>query len=117
MLVKGLGTYAVPLPFMDFLIAEPVNAVALYGRGVRVTLPSPARFALHKLLVARRRTSQRQKAPKDVAQAWALIEALGAYDADALADGLDAARQRGGDLRAIAGEVEAKIATTVRRSD
>lgn len=116
-LVKGLGAFAVPLPFMDFLIAEPISAVALYGRGVRVTLPSPARFALHKLLIARHRTSQRQKAPKDVAQAWALIEALGAFDADALADGLDAARRRGGDLKAIAAEVEVKLATTGRRSD
>lgn len=116
-LVKGLGTYAVPLPFMDFLIAEPISAVALYGRGVRVTLPSPSRFALHKLQIARRRTSQRQKGPKDLAQAWALIEALSAFDADAMTDGLDAARQRGGDLKAIAREVEERLAVTSRRSN
>lgn len=104
-LIKGLGTYAMPLPFMDYLIADPMPATALIGRGVRVMLPDPARFALHKLVVARRRVAQRQKAPKDVAQAMALIEALRTHDPDGLTNALDEATRRGGDLRAIARDV------------
>lgn len=110
LLVKGLGTYAVPLPFMDYLVGEPVWATALYGRGVRVRVPDPVRFALHKLVIAKRRMAQRQKVPKDVAQANAIIEALANFEGEALTDALQVARRRGGDLKAVASEVEAKIA-------
>lgn len=104
--IKGLAVYAVPLAYMDYLIAKPVTATALYGRGVRVTVPDPARFALHKLVIARRRVAQRQKAPKDELQASALIEALNIYDPFALADAIDAAKAKGGDLRRVALTVE-----------
>ncbi len=114
LLVKGLGTYAVPLPFMDYLVGEPVWATALYGRGIRVRVPDPARFALHKLVVAKRRRAQRQKAPKDVAQANAIIEALAATDGEALADALRESRWRGGDLKAVASEVEVNVAARAR---
>ena len=105
--IKGFGAYAVPLAHMDFLIAEPVPAVALYGRGVRVMVPDPARFALHKIAISRRRIAQRQKVPKDEMQAAALIEALSAYDPDGLAHALDAAKAKGGDLKRAALAVEA----------
>ena len=104
-LIKGLGTYATPLPFMDYLINEPVMATALYGRGVPVSVPNPARYALHKLTIAKRRRAQRQKSPKDVAQAWSLVEALAAFDHDSLIDAVLDAKRRGGDLKVIAAEV------------
>jgi hypothetical protein len=72
-----LGVYAQGLPFLNFLIAEPVPAVALYRSGILVQIPRPERYAIHKLIVAQRRSSaSRSKAMKDLAQAQALIAVL-----------------------------------------
>ncbi len=109
-LIRGLGAYATPLPFMDFLIDEPIRATALYGRGVAVMVPQPARFAIHKMVIARRRVAQKQKAPKDLMQANALIEALKSFDPDGLDDALHVARQRGGDLKSVATAIAARTA-------
>ncbi len=76
-LVAALGVAAQPLRFLDYVLESAVPA-ALVGRdGVLVQVPTPARFALHKLVVAAERpVSQQAKARKDVAQASALIEVL-----------------------------------------
>lgn len=72
-----LGTSAQPLPFMDYLIENPEKAAVLDAGGFLVSVPSPARFALHKILVAPERpVSQQSKAAKDLAQAAQLLEAL-----------------------------------------
>jgi hypothetical protein len=72
-----LGACAQPLPFLDYLIENPEKAAVLDAGGVLVSVPVPARFALHKLLVAPERpVSQQSKAGKDLAQAAQLIEAL-----------------------------------------
>ena len=73
--LPALGTDAQPLRFLDYLIRNPVRAVLLHGSGVLVDVPSPERFAWHKLIVARRRQGA-AKVEKDVAQAQALIAAL-----------------------------------------
>jgi hypothetical protein len=70
---------AQPLRFLDFLIYQEVQAVALWGAGIPINVPAPERFALHKLLVSRLRlaTSESQaKATKDIRQAGELIAAL-----------------------------------------
>ena len=41
-----------------------------------VSVPAPARFALHKLIVSRRRRDGDAKRDKDLAQAWTLLDAL-----------------------------------------
>lgn len=75
--IEPLGIHAQALPFLNFLIAEPIPAVALYRSGVLVQIPRPERYAVHKLIVARRRTGPNLgKAPKDLAQAEALIRVL-----------------------------------------
>lgn len=72
-----LGVYAQGLPFLNFLIAEPIPAVALYRSGILVQIPRPERYAIHKLIVAQRRSGPaRAKAVKDLAQAQALIAVL-----------------------------------------
>jgi hypothetical protein len=72
-----LGVYAQGLPFLNFLIAGPIAAVALYRSGILVQIPRPERYAIHKLIVAQRRSvSARAKAIKDLAQAHALISIL-----------------------------------------
>ncbi len=71
------GASAQPLRFMDFLIREPVRAVLLYGAGVSVLVPDPARYAVHKLIIASRRHARSAlKRDKDLVQAAILVEAL-----------------------------------------
>lgn len=66
------------LPFLDFLIKNPARAGLLcpWG-GIPVTVPDPARFAVHKLIVSvRRSATEDTKREKDLAQASQLIAAL-----------------------------------------
>lgn len=96
--LKGLAAGATPLQHLDWLIAEPVPAVALHGAGVPVMLPQPARFAVHKLIVAQKRGAHElAKSRKDLAQAAALVEALRFEAPFALDDALADARRRGRD--------------------
>src|SRR5215475_12384583 len=75
--LRPLGVYAQGLPFLNFLIAEPIPAVALYRSGLLVQIPRPERYAIHKLIIAQRRSgTARAKAVKDLAQAHALIAIL-----------------------------------------
>jgi hypothetical protein len=71
----AFGTDAQPLRFLDYLIHEPEPAVLLHGAGVPVCVPSPQRFALHKLIVSRRRR-EGGKREKDLMQAQALLNVL-----------------------------------------
>lgn len=91
-----LGTNAQPLPFMDYLIENPEKAAVLDAGGFLVSVPSPARFALHKILVAPERpASQQSKAAKDLAQAAQLVEALAEARPGDLRLAHDALRERG----------------------
>jgi hypothetical protein len=77
--IPALAAAATPLRFLDYLIEETQPAVALGGTGVLVNVPRPGRFALHKLIVAARRTPRSggaTKAAKDLAQASALLRLL-----------------------------------------
>lgn len=69
------GASALPLRYLDFLIRDPIRSVVLYKGGVPVSIPSPERYAIHKLIVAVRRTQEPAKSPKDIAQAEQLIRA------------------------------------------
>ncbi|MGQ0674737.1 MAG: nucleotidyltransferase family protein [Rhodospirillales bacterium] len=75
--LPAFQTDAQPLRFLDFLIHEPEPAVVLHGDGVHVLVPSPQRYAVHKLIVSRLRRVGAAKSGKDIRQAEALIEALG----------------------------------------
>lgn len=71
------GASAEPLRFLDFLIHDTIRSVILYEGGVPVTIPSPERYAIHKLIVAeRRRDGDNSKIDKDIAQSEHLIEAM-----------------------------------------
>jgi hypothetical protein len=74
--LPALQTDAQPLRFLDFLIHEPAQAVILHGPGIYVQVPAPERYAVHKLILARRRPPGVAKQDKDLQQAAALIEAL-----------------------------------------
>lgn len=77
--IGALGAAATPLRFLDYLIEETQPGAVLGGSGVLVNVPRPGRFAFHKLIVASRRsrgTLGVTKAPKDRAQASALLRVL-----------------------------------------
>lgn len=84
------GAAAQPLRFLDFLIYQPVRAVLLHAAGVPILVPSPERYAVHKLIVASRRRHDGDgtaKSRKDRLQALTLIEILlQTRQGDALAD-------------------------------
>ena len=94
--VESLGVSATALSFQELPVEETVGAVALFGSGALVRVPSPHKFAVHKLIVARqRRQAQTAKKQKDLLQAGELIDVLLETDEAALLDTLDAARKRG----------------------
>ena len=75
--LPALGAHASALRFLDYLLAETVPAAMLTGSGVLVRVPTPERFALHKLIVSQRRSAaEASKVTKDLAQAAALLEVL-----------------------------------------
>lgn len=77
--IETLGVAATPLRFLDYLIEDTQPGAVMGGSGVLVNVPRPGRFALHKLIVAARRGTSApgpSKAPKDRAQASALLRLL-----------------------------------------
>lgn len=73
--LPAFQTDAQPLRFLDFLIYEPEQAVLLHDAGIVVQVPSPERFAIHKLIISRRRRGA-AKQDKDIDQAQSLLDAL-----------------------------------------
>ncbi|MBX3506445.1 MAG: DUF1488 family protein [Parvibaculum sp.] len=74
--LPALATDAHPLRFLDYLIHEPTQAVVLHGAGVHVSVPTPERYALHKLIVAQRPERPHEKRSKDIVQAENLLKVL-----------------------------------------
>ncbi len=91
--VRKIQSYAQPLVYLDYLLEDTQKAVLLHKDGVLVNVPTPARLALHKLVVARRRSAaEAAKAAKDSAQAAQLIACLLDHRPGDLWLALDAAR-------------------------
>jgi hypothetical protein len=74
--LPALQTDAQPLRYLDFLIHNPEPAALLHEAGVCVQVPAPERYAIHKLIVSRLRSTGVAKAEKDTQQAETLLEAL-----------------------------------------
>ena len=75
--LKNFDTYAQPLRYLDYLLDDLQAAVLLYEHGIMVNVPSPARYAIHKCAISRKRTSAfAAKARKDLAQAEQLFQVL-----------------------------------------
>ncbi len=112
----ALNTDATPLRFLDFLLRETVEAAVLYDDGVLVRVPAPARYAIHKLIISRKRGSANPKRRKDVEQAQALIRALGEDDPYALRDAYAEARGRGEAWRKLLDEAVSLLPEDARRA-
>lgn len=95
--LPALGVSAQSLHHLNYLIAEPLHAAAVYRDGVLVRIPRPERFAIHKLIVSNRRKDgpDSLKARKDLLQAELLIEILSEDRPADLADAYSDAMSRG----------------------
>ena len=76
--LPALGVKARALHHLNYLISDPVNAVALYRDGILVQIPRPEKFAIHKLIVADRRRDGPTsfKAEKDRQQAAFIVSTM-----------------------------------------
>ena len=76
-ILKGLNAAAEPEPDLDYLIEDNQPAAVPAGTGLLIRVPTPARFALHKLVVSQRRPAAfAAKSRKDLAQAAAVLDVL-----------------------------------------
>lgn len=96
--LPALGVHAQSLHHLDYLIAGPIPAAAVYRDGTLVQVPRPERFAIHKLIVADRRKEgpESLKARKDLMQAERLIQVLAEDRPADLAEAYEDALARGG---------------------
>lgn len=95
--LPALGVSAQSLHHLNYLIAEPLHAAAVYREGILVRIPRPERFAIHKLIVSNRREDgpDSLKARKDLLQAELLIGILSEDRSSDLADAYSDAMSRG----------------------
>ena len=100
--IPRLEAAAQPLPFLDFLIENPVRGAVVNGGGVLVSVPEPARFAFHKLILAGERdTATHSKREKDLRQATQVLSFL--------------LEERPGDLRITWDDIRARGRGWVKR--
>jgi hypothetical protein len=112
--LPALQTDAQPLRFLDFLIRDPEPAVILHGAGVYVNVPASQRFAVHKLMIARRRREGAAKRDKDVQQAEALLSLLLKKRRHELKSAWEEAYKRGKEWRRLLSEGLDDLSSPVR---
>jgi hypothetical protein len=75
--LTALNMWAQGLHYLNFLIADPIDAVSPYMEGLLIRIPRPERYAVHKLIISqRRRRGSDAKARKDIEQARSIIWAM-----------------------------------------
>jgi hypothetical protein len=114
--LPALQTDAQPLRFLDFLIHEPEPAVILHDAGIYVQVPTPQRYAIHKLIVSRQRPQGAAKGDKDLQQAEALLEVLAERRPYELKLAWHEASERGRTWRQSLAEGIGKLGASVRDS-
>ncbi|WBX84431.1 GSU2403 family nucleotidyltransferase fold protein [Sphingosinicella microcystinivorans] len=95
--LAALGVSAQSLHYLNYVLAEPIDAAAVYREGVLVKIPRPERFAIHKLIVADRRREGPDsfKSRKDLMQAEFLIAVLAEDRPEDLQNACQNALERG----------------------
>lgn len=113
--LPALGVGAQALNYLNFLIAEPIHAAALYRSGILVQIPRPERYAIHKLIVADRRRdgAGSLKSAKDREQAAFLIDAMAEDRPDDLAQAYGTALKIGPRWRAHIGNTLKRMPETM----
>lgn len=75
--VPELKAHATALPYLSYLLAKTQISTLISREGCcPVRVPSPERFAIHKLVVSQLRTNVSAKSQKDVMQAAILLSAM-----------------------------------------
>lgn len=90
--IPELNAHATTLPFLDYLVADSWQTIVI-GRDhlIPVRCPQPARYCLHKLVVAALRAgAENPKVEKDTAQAAILAAILAEEDHGALEEAAEA---------------------------
>lgn len=115
--LPALGVSAQSLHFLNFLIADPTPAAAVYRNGILLQIPRPERFAIHKLIVSDRRKDgpDSLKARKDLQQAELLIHILSEDRPGDLADAYTDALTRGPAWREHLGRSLARAPASLER--
>ena len=68
--ISRFNAAAQPVPFLDYLLEKPEQGAVIDGGGVLVKVPSPGRFAFHKLILSTERpVIMHDKMEKDMIQA------------------------------------------------
>ncbi|OIN97662.1 hypothetical protein AUJ66_02460 [Candidatus Desantisbacteria bacterium CG1_02_38_46] len=78
--IRELSIRAIPLRFLDIILDEPIT---VEDEGVAISIPNPAAFCLHKLLISQRRMKKDKKI-KDMEQALYVSEVLKLEEIDKL---------------------------------
>jgi hypothetical protein len=112
--LPAFKTDAEPLRFLDFLIHDPEPAIILHDAGTYVLVPSPQRYAVHKLIVSRRRKEGTAKRDKDIQQASSLLRLLAERRPQDLRSSWSEAYARGKTWRQLLGEGLAQLPSAVR---
>ena len=127
--LPSLKSDAVPLRYLDFLLKDSVEAAVLTRFGALVNVPSPERYAAHKLIVSVLRRAAGPsaiKSDKDIVQASLLMEALIMQRReDELAAALSEAADRGASWRQhlisasanLSGQLREFVLSIVRETD
>lgn len=94
--IHRLAAAAQPLKYLDYVIESPMRAAVINGGATLVNVPDPARFALHKLIVATKRpASEHTKRDKDLSQAAQVLAFLVEERPGDIAIAYEAAATRG----------------------
>jgi hypothetical protein len=112
--LPALQTDAEPLRFLDYLIRDPEPAVVLHDAGTYVFVPAPERYAIHKLIVSRRRHVGDAKQEKDIQQSAALLDLLAQKRPYELQAAWKEAFQRGKTWRQLLGEGLSQLPAATR---
>jgi len=112
--LPALQTDAEPLRFLDFLIHDPEPAVLLHDAGIYMLVPAPQRYAIHKLIISRRRQEGAAKRDKDIHQAAALLKTLCEKRPYELQSAWDEAFNRGRAWRQALAEGLSQVTSTTR---
>jgi hypothetical protein len=112
--LPAFQTDAEPLRFLDYLIRDPESAVVLHDAGIYVRVPSPERYAVHKLIVSRRRPVGTAKQEKDIQQSAALLDLLAQKRPYELKAAWKEAFQRGRTWRQLLGEGLSQLPAAIR---
>lgn len=111
-MIARFGAAAQQVKHLDYLLEGFERGVIVDGGGVLVNVPSPARFALHKLVVAQMRSAgMHDKVEKDLLQAADLLEVLSEERPGDLSIAWDTLKAKGTPVRYVVASL-ARLATT-----